>query len=247
MLEILPHLPDNVLGIQARGEVTANDYQTVLVPAIEDKLSKYQELRLLYVLGGDFQGYTGLAAWEDAKIGLRHLRDFDRVAVVTNVNWVARTVRAFGFLVPGEVRIYSNEDIDKARTWISEPSSSGELEFELLEDSGVLVLEPDGQLESSDFERIAATVDPFIDNAGELNGLVIVADEFPGWEDFTAFTTHLRFLRDHRAVVHRVGVVTDSEFLANAPKVAGPLLEAEVRHFSPRERRAAITWAATGT
>jgi hypothetical protein len=248
MLEVLPHLPSNVLGIQARGEVTADDYRSVLVPAVEEKLSRHEDLRLLYILGADFNGYTGRAAWEDAKVGMRHFTDFERIAVVTSEDWIARTVKAVGFIAPGEVRVFANEDIDAARAWISEPSasSSRELEFELLEDSGVLVLEPDGELESSDFERIAQQVDPYIEKAGDLDGLVIVADEFPGWENFTAFTTHLRFLRDHQAKIHRVGVVTDSHFLSNAPKVAGSLLEAEVKHFPSTERRAAIHWAATG-
>jgi hypothetical protein len=246
MLEILSHLPDHVLGIRAHGKVTAKDYQSVLVPAVEDKVSRHQELRLLYVLGGDFEGYTGLAAWEDAKIGIRHFSDFDKIAVVTNLNWVVRTVKAFAFIVPGEVRVFANEEIDAAQAWVSEPNASRELEFELLKDSGVLVIEPDGELKSSDFERIAATVDPYIDTIGDLNGLVIVADEFPGWDDFTAFTTHVRFLRDHQARIHRVGVVTDSHFLSNAPKVAGPFLEAEVKHFGSEQRRAAIQWASAG-
>lgn len=247
MLEILPHLPDHVLGIQARGEVTADDYRTVLLPAVEDKLSQHRELSLLYVLGGDFEGYTGSAAWEDLKVGIRHFTDFDRIAVVTNVAWVGRTVRAFGFVLPADVRIFANEEIDQARSWISERRTSDKLEFELLEDAGVLVLKPDGELEASDFDRIAAEVDPYIDKKGHLNGLVIVAQRFPGWENFTAFTTHLRFLRDHQAKIHRVGVVTDSNVLSRAPKVAGPLLEAEVKRFSPSERVAAIDWAAQGS
>jgi hypothetical protein len=246
MLEILQNLPEQVLGIQARGEVTAEDYRSVLVPAVEDKVSRHKGLRLLYVLGDDFEGYTGLAAWEDAKVGLQHFTDFDRIAVVTNESWVARTVKAFSFIVPGDVHVFANEDIDKARSWVSEPGSTQKLEFQLLEDSGVLVLEPDGELESHDFARIAEKIDPYIDKVGDLNGLVIVAAEFPGWENFTAFTTHLRFLRDHHASIHRVGVVTDNYFLSNAPKLAGPFLEAEVKQFPSNERRTAIRWASTG-
>ena len=249
MLETLQHLPDHVLGIQARGEVTAEDYRTIVVPAVEAKLSKYPDLRLLYVLGADFEGYTGAAMWEDAKIGVRHFSDFERIAIVTNVNWVERTVNALSLFLPGEVRVYANERIDDARAWICEEDSHSarrELEFELLEDVGVLVLRPDGELESRDFERIATRVDRYIEKTGDLAGLVIEAPEFPGWENFTAFTTHLRFLRDHKAKIHRVGVVTDSHVLSNAPKLAGPFLEAEVKRFPAGEQRSAIYWASTG-
>ena len=35
MLKVLSHLPDNVVAIVASGQVDANDYETVLIPAIE--------------------------------------------------------------------------------------------------------------------------------------------------------------------------------------------------------------------
>jgi len=70
MLKVINDLPDNVLGIEASGEVTAEDYETVLVPALEDKLSTIKRVRFLYVFGEDFTDYTGGAAWEDAKVGL---------------------------------------------------------------------------------------------------------------------------------------------------------------------------------
>ena len=76
----------------------------VLVPALEEKLSKYEKVRLLYVLGDDFDKYTGGAAWEDAKVGMKHLTAFDRVAVVTDVDWIESMIKALGFAIPAEVR-----------------------------------------------------------------------------------------------------------------------------------------------
>jgi hypothetical protein len=35
MIVEIPGLPDNVLGFAAKGTVTANDYETVLLPAVE--------------------------------------------------------------------------------------------------------------------------------------------------------------------------------------------------------------------
>ncbi|MGB5366203.1 MAG: STAS/SEC14 domain-containing protein, partial [Polyangiales bacterium] len=86
MIELMTDLPDRVLGLRARGEVTADDYRTVLVPAIEERLSKHRKVRLLYVIGDEFKGYSGGAAWEDAKVGMKHLTSFERVAVVTDVD-----------------------------------------------------------------------------------------------------------------------------------------------------------------
>jgi hypothetical protein len=244
MLELIPDLPDNVLGIRAKGKVTADDYQSVLVPAVESRLGQFRKLRLLYVLGDEFDEFTGSAAWEDAKIGMRHFTSFERIAVVTDVDWVARMVKAFGFVLPGEVRIFDNDDFDDARAWIGAPPSPGHLEFELLTGQSVLVLHPHGELEAGDFKRVATEVDPYMDRLGGLAGIVIVADEFPGWDDTAAFTAHFRFIRDHQSKIHRVALVTSSRFLSAVPKVANLFIDAEVRKFESDETNAAIAWAA---
>ena len=179
MIERIIDLPDRVLGFKASGEVTADDYKEVLVPTLEAKLTKQDKVRLLYVLGDGFKGYTGGAAWEDAKVGMTHLTAFERIAVVTDVDWIENMVKAFGFAMPGEVRVFDNDDLEEARTWISEPAPTSDLRFELLSETGVLVLEPRGELEMGDFERISAEVDPYIAEVGSLKGLMIVVSTSP--------------------------------------------------------------------
>ena len=71
MLEILPGFPDQVLGVKAIGEVEDEDYEEVLVPAIEDRLSRHDKIRLLYILGPEFEGYDSDAVWDDAKLGMK--------------------------------------------------------------------------------------------------------------------------------------------------------------------------------
>jgi len=247
MLKLIPGLPDYVLGVSAHGEVTGADYETVLVPAIEARTAGHRRLRLLYELGPDFDGYTGAAAWEDAKVGMRHFTSFDRIAVVTDVEWVARMVRAFGFVLPGDVRVYGNAGASQARSWICEPPSPGKLEFELRKDDSVLILRPHGELEAGDFARVAAEVDPWIEQAGSLGGLVIIAGEFPGWDDFAALSAHVRFVREHHSNIRRVAIVTSSRFLAAAPRLAQWFVDAELRTFDLHDSEAAIAWAESGT
>ncbi len=123
MIEVMTDLPDRVLGLRASGEVTADDYKTVLVPAIEEKLTRHKKVRLLYVFGDRFEGYTGGAAWEDAKVGMKHLTSFERVAVVTDIDWIENMIKAFGFAFPGEVRVFDDDDLDEARRWVGESPS----------------------------------------------------------------------------------------------------------------------------
>jgi hypothetical protein len=90
MVEKMEGLPDRVIGYSAKGTVTRGDYEQVIIPAIEEAFTKFREVRFLYCLGEDFSGFETAAMWEDAKIGLKHLGFWDRVAVVTDVEWIRR-------------------------------------------------------------------------------------------------------------------------------------------------------------
>lgn len=82
MIEMAPDLPDNVLGFPAKGTVTANDYESVIVPAVHAIVSCRGKFRLLYHLGGkiDCSGFETAASWDDAKVGLKHFSDWERIA-----------------------------------------------------------------------------------------------------------------------------------------------------------------------
>ena len=45
MLERIQGLPDNVLGFEAKGEVTGVDYESVLIPAVEEMLARQKSIR----------------------------------------------------------------------------------------------------------------------------------------------------------------------------------------------------------
>ena len=120
MLEPIHDLPSNVLGFRAEGEVTGADYETTLIPAIEEILARHKSVRFLYHLGDEFSGFDAKALWDDAKVGLEHFSAWERVAVVTDVVWVHMAVTAFRFVMPGQVRVYSNSQLQDAKLWLSE-------------------------------------------------------------------------------------------------------------------------------
>ena len=120
MLEIIQGMPDNVVAVNASGKVTGEDYDRLLIPIIEGKLRSHDKIRFLYQLGPDFDGFTAGAMWDDAKIGFKHLTAYERVAVVTDVNWVACAVKFFAFMTPCPVNIFANDRLAEAKSWISE-------------------------------------------------------------------------------------------------------------------------------
>jgi hypothetical protein len=114
--------------------------------------------------------------------------------------------------------------------------------YELLRDTGVLIIRPQGSLEAADFEKIAREVDPYIESNGKLNGIMIDAKSFPGWKDFAAFVAHLKFVKDHHRKIEKIAAVSDSNFLAIAPKIASHFVQADVRHFAHSQRAEALAW-----
>ncbi len=119
MLTLLPDLPDSVVGISASGEVDAKDYETILIPAIDSALRKHDRIRVLYQLTPEFTGFTSGAMWDDSRLGISHWKAWERIAVVTDVSWVAHAARMFAFMLPGLIKVFSNKEKADAEKWIA--------------------------------------------------------------------------------------------------------------------------------
>ena len=119
MIERLPDLPDNVVGIIASGQVTVNDYENVVIPAIESAIKTHGGLRILYQFGPAFTGFTPGAMWDDMKLGFAHLKAWEKIAVVTDVDWAGDATRILGFAMPCPVKVFSTSDFVNAASWVS--------------------------------------------------------------------------------------------------------------------------------
>lgn len=120
------------------------------------------------------------------------------------------------------------------------------IHFELLRNRGILIVTPQGPLEKTDFELIGQEVDPFIAAKGKLTGLMIYAKSFPGWKNFEALLSHLKFVGEHQRLIERVAAVTDSEFLTIMPSIVTHFVHAEVKHFGLDDKERALAWLETG-
>lgn len=120
MIELLKGFPDNVVAIICHGDVTRADYDDVLIPAVEKALQTNDKIRMLYEIGSDFEGYKTGAVLEDFKTGMEHFSKWERIAVITDIEWIAASVKIFSVFLPGTIRIYSLADAAKARLWITQ-------------------------------------------------------------------------------------------------------------------------------
>jgi len=115
MIELIKELPDNVVGILARGRVTNEECDNILRPAMEQSLRRHNKIRLYYEVGSRFPG----AGWDDLDIAIDHLPQWERIAVVTDTGWVRQTVNALRFLLASEVRVFTTLEAEEGRAWIA--------------------------------------------------------------------------------------------------------------------------------
>jgi len=122
MIERIDDAPDGVIGLRASGKLTREDYRDVLEPALKEAIDS-GEARVLFVLP-DFDGLERGAWIEDVKTGLSvEFRDrsaWKRFAFVTGVDWIAKAVRLFAWSMPGELEVYEMDELDDAKTWVTE-------------------------------------------------------------------------------------------------------------------------------
>ncbi len=122
MMKTIDQLGDGIVGIEAHRKVTREDYENVLIPALDRALKAHKKIRFLYHVAPDFSGFTGGALWDDAQVGIRHLGAWERVAVVTDVTWIADAVKAFQFVIPAKTRVFHDAEVQLAKDWLREGS-----------------------------------------------------------------------------------------------------------------------------
>ncbi len=120
MIEALKGFPAKVLAFSCQGHVTKREYEAVLIPAIEEAVKHPGKLRLYCRIAPDFTGMDAGAMWDDFKVGMEHLTRWERIAVLTDVEWIRHTLRVFSFVIPGVTRIFRLDEDAKAREWILE-------------------------------------------------------------------------------------------------------------------------------
>lgn len=118
MIERLAGFPDNVVALGAKGQVTRADYEQVVLPEVDRVFRSHRRANFYYELGPRFTGLDPGAAWEDLKEGFRHFGGWNKMAVVTDVEWIKRLVSGFGAIMPGEVRVFPYAEQSVARAWV---------------------------------------------------------------------------------------------------------------------------------
>jgi hypothetical protein len=122
MIEQLAEMPAGTVGFRVAGEVEREDYRDVLVPELRRALDAGGGLRTLYLIE-DLDEIEPGALWADAKLGfdlgVRHHDAWERSAIVTDLDWMARATRLFAWMIPGEARVFETAALESAKQWVA--------------------------------------------------------------------------------------------------------------------------------
>ena len=119
MIEILSDMPKGVTGIRVSGRVSGDDLRE-FKPAMETVI-KDGGIRVVEVIAPDYEGFGPGGLVEDLKVGFgalfQHHSAFKRIAVVTDKEWVAHTLHALAWMVPGELATFGLDELERAKQW----------------------------------------------------------------------------------------------------------------------------------
>lgn len=119
MLQFIPVFDGNTIAVRASGKLTHEDYQNFL-PQLEEQIKEFGKVSMLF----EFDNFTGWeleAAKDDFKFGMKHLADFERIAMVGDKGWEHwMALMAKPFLLSGKVRYFNRENLQDAWDWLRE-------------------------------------------------------------------------------------------------------------------------------
>ena len=120
MLRHLRDMPANTIGFEAVGEVEDDDWEKAVEPVLRDEIARGGKVRLLYLLGPRTREVERDAMTADVGFRARHASSFDRVAVVSDEDWVRPALGALSFLMPGKAKGFRVRDLDAAKDWLAD-------------------------------------------------------------------------------------------------------------------------------
>ena len=120
MLRRMTDMPAGTIGFEAIGEVEDDDWEEAVEPVVRREIADGRKVRLLYLLGPEARDVEGDAIRADTGFRARHATSFDRVAVVSDEDWMRPALRALSFLLPGRARGFHVSELAAAKTWLAE-------------------------------------------------------------------------------------------------------------------------------
>jgi hypothetical protein len=116
MIELIPE--KGFIRIKCGRILTHQDYQDVLIPALEKAFAEKSPLRALCDMR-DLEKIDWKALWDDFKFGIHHLKDVERMATVGNQWWLSFLMRFANLFFKVTLKNFKSHQLEEATEWIN--------------------------------------------------------------------------------------------------------------------------------
>ena len=123
MLRRMTDMPVGTIGFEAVGDVEDDEWEDTVEPILRQVIAEGQKVRLLYVLGPRTREVEGDAMKADTAFRARHASSFERVAVVSDEDWMRPALSALSFMLPGKAKGFRVREIEDAKAWLAADSA----------------------------------------------------------------------------------------------------------------------------
>jgi len=118
MVKKLKNSSVTMVGFTAPGEITKNDFEFIMLPAIVELVQRTNQLNFLLVLDAEFENFQ-MGAWlKEAMTRLNYMAKWNRVAVITNTRVIDSFSDLFKDITPGEFRGFNQNELQQATEWV---------------------------------------------------------------------------------------------------------------------------------
>ena len=104
------------MDIKVIGKLAHSDYE-IMMPMLENALEGVKDPKIKTLVDlREFDGWELRAAWDDLKLGIKHNREFSKIALLGNKNWEKMAAKVSNWFTSGEINYF--EDRNEALTWL---------------------------------------------------------------------------------------------------------------------------------
>ncbi|MCC7232455.1 MAG: STAS/SEC14 domain-containing protein [Bacteroidia bacterium] len=126
MIKKIEKIPQTILGLEFSGEITAEEYRSVVFPEVETLAQSNPGLKILCFVKKGIHFSPG-ALIDDALVGLKHFNHWKKVAIVSDLDWLRPASMAMSFFIPGQLHFFPEKDMPSAIIWLEDDTTSGDI------------------------------------------------------------------------------------------------------------------------
>lgn len=118
MFKILDFTKKNLTAFKAEGKIEKADYDKLTV--LFEKNEREYDSQKLYAEIGKLETITPDALWEDFKVYFKHIKNFEKIAIVGDSELVQKIATLSKPFVSGDIKFFEIREASKAKEWIKE-------------------------------------------------------------------------------------------------------------------------------